>query len=204
MNRRRLALIVLVAASTAAALVYLRAQGDLRLALVDRSGKSTVLGIVPASTYAPRVSPDGRRVVYDAGGTIWIAETSALGSRRRLASGAYPLWSSDGSRVLFIVGAGNRQQLFWQAADGSGAPAMLVDDARAPESWSDAAQVVTYITLKGGSDYDVRARSLQDGTTRPVAALSESNQSSSRVSPDGRWIAYESNDSGAWEVYVEP
>ena len=67
-----------------------------QLAIVDRAGGTTILRTLPLSTYAPRVSPDGRRIVYDAEGAVWIAELSALTAPRRLAQGAYPLWSGDG------------------------------------------------------------------------------------------------------------
>jgi len=180
------------------------AQTPMRLALVDRAGAVTTLGTLPPSTFAPRISPNGRQVVYDAEGAIWVADLTNIDSPRRLASGAYPMWSGDGSRILFIVGAGDGQQLFWQAADGRGDAELLVASARAPESWSTAAQVVTYITLQGGSNYDVWALSLRDRTLEPIAAKPDALEMGSRLSPDGRWLAYESSEPGAREIYVEP
>ena len=89
-------------------------------------------------------------------------------------------------------------------ADGSGQPELLVADARAPESWSDAAQYMTYITLKAGTDYDVWAYSLRDRTSTVVVAKSSVAEMSSRISPDGRWIAYESTETGSRDIFVEP
>jgi eukaryotic-like serine/threonine-protein kinase len=175
-----------------------------QLVLVDRAGVTKPLGRLPPTAFAPRVSPDGRQVVFDAQGAIWIANLDSLSSPRRLATGAYPMWSGDGTRVLFIVGAGDKQQMFWQAADGSGQPELLVADARAPESWSAAAQVMTYITLQGGTNYDVWAYSLRDRTTAPIAARPNSLEMGSRLSPDGRWIAYESTEAGSRDIFVEP
>jgi len=184
--------------------VFAQAPDAWQLVLVDRTGATKPLGRMPPTTFAPRLSPDGRQVVFDAQGTIWIASLDNLGSPRRLGAGAYPLWSADGSRVLFIIPVAGKEQMFWQAADGSGQAELLIDDARAPESWSAAAQVFTYITLKGGTNYDVFAYSLRDRTTAPVAAKTDSAEMSSRLSPDGRWIAYESTESGSREIVIEP
>lgn len=90
-----------------------------QLVLVDRTGATKALGRLPPTTFAPRVSPDGRQVVFDAQGAVWTASLDHLSSPRRLATGAFPMWSADGSRVLFIVGGGESQQLHSQAADGS-------------------------------------------------------------------------------------
>jgi Tol biopolymer transport system component len=175
-----------------------------QLVLVDRTGATKSLGKLPPGVFAPRVSPDGKQVTFDAQGAIWIADLASLSSPRRLASGAFPMWSGDGRRVLFIVGGDDKQQLFWQAADGSGTPELMVGEARAPESWSAAAQVMTYITLKGGTNYDVLAYSLRDRTSTPIAARPDALEMSSRFSPDGRWIAYEQAEAGPRDIFVEP
>jgi eukaryotic-like serine/threonine-protein kinase len=193
------AVIVLVGARAQA-----QAPESWQLVQVDRTGATKPLGRMPPTTFAPRISPDGRQIVFDAQGAIWIAGVDNLSAPRRLATGSYPMWSADGSRVLFIVGVGGTEQMFWQAADGTGQPALLIPDARAPESWSAAAQVLTYITLKGGTNYDVLAYSLRDRTTAAVAARADSAEMSSRLSPDGRWIAYESTESGSREIFIEP
>ena len=99
---------------------FAQAPESWQLVLVDRAGATKALGRLPPTTFAPRVSPDGRQVVFDAQGAVWIASLDNLSSPRRLATGAFPMWSGDGQRVLFIVGGGENQQLFWQAADGSG------------------------------------------------------------------------------------
>ena len=175
-----------------------------QLVQVDRTGAMKMLGKMPPTTFAPRISPNGRQVVFDALAQVWIADLDNLGSPRRLTAGLYPMWSGDGTRVLFIVGFGEKQQMYWTAADGSGQPELLIPDARAPESWSVAAQYMTYITLKNGTDYDVWAYSLRDRTSAPFAAKPGAAEMSSRLSPDGRWIAYESTEAGSRDIFVEP
>ena len=169
--------------------------------MVDRTGTVTPLGTLPVSTFAPRVSSDGRQIVYDAEGAIWIAELTALTAPRRLTQGAYPLWSGDGLQVLFITPRGGREQMFSIPAAG-GTPELLIDDARAPESWSDAAQVLSYITF-AGNDYDVRGYSLRDRSSIAVA-VEPISEMGSRFSPDGTWLAYESFEHGTPEIYLEP
>jgi hypothetical protein len=146
--RRALLLVMLCAVGLSA-----QAPVSFQLVQVDRAGAMKPLGRMPPATFAPRVSPDGRQVAFDADAAVWIASLDNLSAPRRLASGFYPMWSGDGARVLFIVGIGEKQQMCWTPADGSGQPELLIPDARAPESWSTAAQYMTYITLKGGTDY---------------------------------------------------
>jgi Tol biopolymer transport system component len=182
----------------------LAAQPSLRLVLVDRAGMMTTVGTPPPSTFAPRISPNGRQIVYDAEGQIWIAEVPNFASPRRLAAGSFPMWSGDGARVLYIVGGGESQQLFWQAADGRGEAEMLIASARAPESWSEAAQALTYITNSGGANYDVWSFSIRDRKSSPIAATADPVEMGSRLSPDGRWVAYEAGQAGTRQIYVEP
>ena len=174
-----------------------------QLALVDRTGTVAPIGRLPPGTFAPRLSPDGRRVAFDTyDGTIWIADIADIATPRRFATGRFPMWSADGTRLLFAGADGLR--LFWQAVDGSGAPELLNDTARAPESWSTSAQLVTYITLKDNTDYDIWAFSPSDRKMRALVAQPTSAETSSRFSPDGKWLAYQANDSGRHEIYVEP
>jgi len=174
-----------------------------RLAWVDRQGARTPIGTLPPGAFAPRVSPDGRRVAFDTfDGSVWIAELANLSAPRRFAAGRFPMWSPDGQRLLFA--GPNGFQLFWQATDGSDTPELIAETARAPESWSTALGLVSYITLTGTSDYDIWAFSPADRTQRSLLAEPTSAQMGSRFSPDGKWIAYQANDSGRHEIYVEP
>jgi Tol biopolymer transport system component len=113
-------------------------QFELQLVLVDREGRQTPVGSVPGSTFAPRVSPDGREVVFDSNGELWIAKLSDFQSKKRLNTGEAargPLWTGDGKRIVYVTDDQGEEALHWRAADGSGVPERLVKPARAPESW---------------------------------------------------------------------
>ena len=108
MMSRTLLLVLLCAVGLSA-----QAPVSFQLVQVDRAGAMKPLGRMPPGTFAPRISPDGRQVVFDADASIWIASLDNLSAPRRLASGFYPMWSGDGTRVLFIVGSGEKQQMYW-------------------------------------------------------------------------------------------
>jgi dipeptidyl aminopeptidase/acylaminoacyl peptidase len=201
MTKAGLALAALMVAS--ASIVAQQGPPVFELALVDRAGTVVRVGKLPPGTFAPRLSPDGRRLTFDTyDGMIWTADLANIGAPRRFGAGRFPMWSADGSRILFSGSDGMR--LYWQAADGSGSPELLTENARAPEFWSTTAQLVTYITLKSAGDYDIWAFSPVDRKMGALVAAPASAEMSSRFSPDGKWLAYQANDSGMFEVYVEP
>ena len=177
----------------------------LRLDLVDHSGKHTELGTLPISTFAPRTSPDGRHLTFDTqdGPTVWIADFPSLKAMRRLPSTAkYPMWSADSERIFFIAVHNGQEALYWRKADGTGDAELLAEPARAPEHLLKRLQSITFITLKG--DYDLWRYSLADRKATPLVEVPRSSQHSSRISPDERWLAYVSDETGRFEIYVQP
>jgi len=184
-------------------------RGNYNLVLVDRTGRRTLIGVLPGSTFAPRISPNGRDIVFDTSddGVIWIAPLSDVASRRRLTTSGRnrgPLWSGDGQRILYVTDFDREEALFWRPADGSGMPELLLKPVRAPESWSTALQRFSFITLKEAGDYDVFTYSIGEKRATPFVTIPGSPQHSSSFSPDGRWIAYASGETGRLEVYVQP
>jgi serine/threonine-protein kinase len=192
-------------------LIYLStASTEVQLSFVDLSGPVKPVRTIPAGAFGPRISPDGKQVAYRVGDAVWIADLSGNTPPRRLNGaerGDAPVWSPDGQRIVFISNFNGQEALFSRRADGSGAAELLVDRARAPESWSAVHDAVSYITLVGpagdAGDYDIWTYSFKDKKATPLVAIPPSAQSGSRFSPDGRWMAYESNESGRAEIYVE-
>jgi eukaryotic-like serine/threonine-protein kinase len=179
---------------------------QLRLDLVDLSGKHQEIGTVPISTFAPRISPDGRHVTFDTQErepAVWIADFPSLKSMRRFPSMAkYPMWSADSQRIFFIAVHNGQEALYWRKADGTGDAELLTEPARAPEHLLKGMQSLTFITLRG--DYDVWRYSLADKKATPLVEVPRSSQHSSRVSPNERWLAYVSDETGRFEVYLQP
>jgi Tol biopolymer transport system component len=119
----------------------------------------------------------------------------------------YPIWSADGLRLLFISIRNGQPAIYSQPLDGSSAAERLTETARAPESYSAVNQMLSYITLNtegGSADYDIWTYSFRDKKAAPLIVVKNSAQHSSRFSPDGKWIAYVSDESGRLELYVQP
>jgi Tol biopolymer transport system component len=202
--------IIIIVAAAVVAIVLVAAQSarQLELALVDRNGNRERVGFLPLATFAPRISPNGRQLLFDTlnvnDAGMWIADFPSLAQPRRLPEmGQFPMWSADGERIIFNGLHEREQALFWRKADGTGSPELLSRPARAPEHWSAKMQSLTFITL-AGSDYDVWRYSLAEKKASALVVTPGSSQHSSRLSPDERWIAYVSDESGRFEVYVQP
>jgi Tol biopolymer transport system component len=203
------ALILCVIVAVAIASRNLSLQLDNQLALVDRAGTRTPVGPLPGRTFAPRISPDGSEVVFDTqnDGALWIAKLSNIAAKRKLSNGGSnrgPIWSADGKRILYITDYQNEEALYWRAADGTGMPEQLARPVRAPESLSLMGRELSFITLMQGGDYDVWMYSFSTKQTTPFIVVPGSPQHSSHFSPDGKWIAYVSAQTGRLEVWVRP
>ena len=201
MNRFGIFVLVL-----AAALTLSGQPRQLSLVLVGRDGRKTPVGFLPGDTFAPRISPDGKRIAYDTDsndGKVWIAELSKLSSPRRATTGHdhYPMWSADGDQIVFTRDEQNQQALFIGRADGTGSAERLAT-GRAPESWSAQNQVMSFITLS--NYYSIWTYSLRNKKATPLIDTPGVTQHSSRFSPDGKWIAYTSIETGRFEVFVQP
>jgi len=207
--RLRIVILCALLAVVAAVSLNLSLQRDYQLTLVDTSGNRTPLGPVPGRTFAPRISPDGNEVVFDTqdDGALWIAKLTNIAGKRKLSTGGSnrgPIWSVDGKRILYITDYQNEEALFWRAADGTGTPELLSKPVRAPESLSPEGGILSMITLKPGGDYDLFTFSFATKQQTPFNVVAGSPQHSSHFSPDGKWIAFVSAQTGRLEVYVRP
>ena len=178
---------------------------EFRLGLVDRAGNRTMIGRLPAGAFSPRLSPDGTRIAVDAApGTVYVAPLLDPATWRQLGPGRFPVWSADGRQIVFTNNDTDQvEALFLRTVDGNAAPETLLKPGRAAESWSAAAQTLSVLMLNG-EDYSIRTMSLAQKTNAPFVDAVGSTQMGSQFSRDGRWIAYDSNESGRYEVYVEP
>jgi Tol biopolymer transport system component len=206
LTRLRAGLIVgLALAAAVTATLFFGQTRQLSLVLVDRDGRKTQIGFLPAHTFAPRISPDGKRVAYDAeDGGVWIAEISNLSTPRRIGRvGAdhYPMWSASGDQIVITSDEPSQQALYIERADGTGTAERLAK-GRAPESWSAPNQMLSFIALS--NYYSIWTYSLRDKKAVALIDTPGVTQHSSRFSRDGKWIAYTSVETGRFEVFVQP
>ena len=182
-----------------------------RLAAIDRNGEHLKVWEERAPINWPRLSPDGRRLVYQniqamAGSLdLWV-EDLERGSRLRITKdggGALPVWSPDGSQIAYLTGAIGKGVITIAAADGASVSATLPCPGLRclPTDWSrDGKSLLA--NVYGSAGVDVWTLSIgSDGTSRPLLAESHVERDA-RLSPDARLIAYVSEQSGRPEVSV--
>jgi Tol biopolymer transport system component len=205
----------LAAMSPTGTLVYKPAAGEATLGRVDLHGRFTPL-VSRLQAYAyPRLSPDGKRIAMSISAAgrsdIWLYDIASGTPTRFTNSGSLndrPEWTPDGRRVLYRSDRSGRPAIWWQPADQS-APATPL---QASDQHSFYEGVITpddrslvYQIDDGGADQaDVMVRALAgDTASRPVAAT-RFLEAQARVSPDGKWVAYVTDASGASQVVVQP
>jgi serine/threonine-protein kinase len=192
------------------ALVTARGGTRSQLSWIARDGTATVIAKDPGQYDAPRLSPDGRRIAVVAGDQdkfdIWIYDMDT-GTFSRLSSvqaAGSPSWSPDGSRV-FYVGLGDKERFaVWsQLADG-GSPAEKVIDARGLTSGvvlaPDGRSVL--LTMYNNNSWDQFRVNLDSVKVAVPYLTAQVNEVSPAFSPDGKWVAVVSSESGRGEVYV--
>jgi tRNA A-37 threonylcarbamoyl transferase component Bud32 len=183
------------------------------LVWVDRTGREEPLA-APARAYNhPRLSPDGTRVVLSISSDqdmdlwMWDLRRETL-TRLTFAQGNdwFPLWTPDGRRIVFSsAGAGGSISLFWIPADGTGKPESLTSggDYFATGVSPDGTQVVLHQNTQTARGDLLKMSLGGDRRVEPILRTPFDEQEGT-ISPDGRWIAYESDSSGGPEIYVRP
>ncbi len=215
----RISLLVAGLALAGIAFTAEQTPASFELALVDLQGQKKVLGTVPGSAFAPRVSRDGRRVAFEQTDPpasadeveltrIYVAPLDKLEDKQPLKvtviarRNVAAVWSPEGDRVAFVAQGNGADALFWQRSDGGIHPIYLVD-GRAVEGWYDNDQIVS-ITLTGTRDYGISRLDLGTKKVTRLVDLPGSEQHSAQISPDGKWIAYASTETGRQEIWIEP
>jgi serine/threonine-protein kinase len=211
--------------SVAGTLAYLPGQGTSGVPIhwMDRDGTTTPLRSTPANWTALRFAPDGNRLALQinmvgAGADLWVYEW-ARDLLTRLISDpgnrANPVWTPDGRRIVFGAAPGNQgtQNLYWQRADGIGDAQRLTESAHGhvPGSWHPNGKFLAFAELNPQTNFDLLILPMEGDEAsgwkpgKPTDFLkSRHDEREPMFSPDGRWIAYQSNESGRHEVYVRP
>jgi serine/threonine-protein kinase len=179
------------------------------LVWVDRDGRETPILAPPRAYVHPRISPDGDRVAassQDQEYDIWLWTRGTL-TPFTFGPGvdSYPVWTADGKRLIFIS---EREgfNLFWQAADGTGAAERLTRSRNGQAATGISPDGTRLIFTEYSETTDSDVLQLELTGTHTVTSLVQSRfvERNGIVSPAGRWLAYEANDSGQFEIYVRP
>jgi Tol biopolymer transport system component len=177
---------------------------ETQLVWVARDGLETPVGIPPRRYFHPRVSPDGSRMALEIEGDqagVWVADLRrGTMSRFSTTEARNAIWSPDGARLTFEGGGTERHDLFWKRADGTGADEPLASTKAArntPTSWAPDGSALAF-----AADGDLWIYRVADHAVRPFLT-SSADETAAMFSPDGRWLAYVSDETGRREVYVQ-
>ena len=195
-------------------LIYLSggmAELDRIMIWVDRKGKTQTLATIRGMSLIFSLSPDGRRLVRSSGADrdIWVNDLERGGFTRVTSAGnnVNAIWTPDGKRVVYSSGLPEKN-LFWKPADSSGPAQRLTTSANSQfaGSFSPDAKLMAFAELDPAQNSDIWLLPFDAGSPgRPRSFLQTPfSESNPIISPDGHWIAYQSNESGRFEIYVQP
>ena len=182
------------------------------LVWVDRQGREMPISVPPRPYLYPRLSSDATRVAVtatDQAFDIWVWDLDRTTLTRISVDPEvdnHPVWTADGRRLIFSSERAGTRNLYWQAADGTGAVERLTESPNLQNAGAvspDGRRLIfTEAVPKMGTDL---MQVELDGTHRVTPLVHSSfSERNGVVSPDGRWLAYEANDSGRFEISVRP
>jgi serine/threonine-protein kinase len=201
-------------------LVYVPSAGEAAnpsIFWLGADGKLQPLRSVPAAYDTIRFAPDGERLaaaILNQQSDIWTYEWGRDVMSRVTSDptlDARPVWSPDGRRIAFRSARSGIDNLYWQRADGTGEPQRLTESKvpHRPKSWHPSGKFLAYEEI--GRERDVWILPVEGDDAsgwrpgKPGAFLSGAfNETEPAFSPDGRWLAYASDEPGRTEVYVVP
>ncbi len=184
-----------------------------RLLRLDRQGNARAEIPEELSFEQPRYSPDGRRIavgVFTSNLTadLWVVDRTRHNLQRItfVGAAARPEWSRDGRRIAFgyLPLASSSWEVYTAPADGSGQPDSLIVSPGSdyPNSWTLHGDTLIYWHQSSATRGDILYKA--PGSEPQVFAGTPANESHATLSPDGRWLAYVSDESGRRDVYLRP
>jgi serine/threonine-protein kinase len=184
-----------------------------QMAWLDNSGKLQPLIAAPGAYAHPRISPDGLRLAFIENGDIYIHDVQRDATNRLTFSGHTnsPVWAQDSKHLIF-QSASNRSVIYWARSDGAADPQELLERSYSSTPWSVSRDGrLLYFERNPETGIDLWTLPLdftdpdhpKPGKPEPFLRT-PADETVARFSPDGRWIAYRSNESGHNEIYVRP
>jgi serine/threonine-protein kinase len=171
---------------------------------VDRTGKEKRLDLPLRHYLCPRLSPDGRRLAVNVGGRNVFVMDLERGTTTRLTAnidGGLPVWTPDGRYVSYGLSAGSA----WRIADLSRDVEPLTDSENwnLPSSWTPDGEVLAFVDMNPDTGFDIWLLNNNGGGEPNSLMQTPANEEYPEFSPDGRWLAYTTNETGQMEVYVQ-
>jgi serine/threonine protein kinase len=180
------------------------------LVWVDHQGRTEAITPFKAPFSASRLSPDGQRIACRTLARerqIWVYDLNR-GTATKLTSegvAGWLTWTLDGRRLVFEWMRAFPSNIYWQTADGSSPMERLTKSeyGARPGSWSPDGETLAFVEYRQDSGWDIQLLYMRDRRVAPFLN-SRFYEACPEFSPDGRWIAYASDESGRREVYVRP
>ncbi|MBI4474963.1 MAG: PD40 domain-containing protein [Acidobacteria bacterium] len=190
--------------------------GRRQLTWFDRTGKR--LGVAheqdAGNVLGPELSPDGRRVAVQRttqnNQDVWLMDLARGGSVRftvDVSNDGFPVWSPEGTRIAFASARKGPYNLYLKPSSGVGAEELLRETASAkiPQDWSKDGRFLLYYEIDPKTNRDLWALEMTGNERKTrVVANTPSEERLAQFSSDGRFVAYETNESGQFEIVVQP
>jgi len=201
--------------SRSGTLVYLEGRSDASsspIVWMDAAGKQeTLLASFPAHPITPRFSPDGKRLALAVANDVYVYDLARSAPLRLTVNpggaNSYPVWAPDGKHIVYL---GNNA-LWWARSDGSGQPQQIYPMSAVAASFSPDGRLLALHQAGNGTGRDIWILPLDTADPdhpkpgKPELFLAtKGNDVEPAFSPDGRWLAYTSSDSGTLQVFVRP
>jgi eukaryotic-like serine/threonine-protein kinase len=204
----------LVNFSTGKSIAYVPASGRPKrnaIVWVDRAGVEQPTAASGGAYFQPRLSPDGRRVAVTVSGPehddVWLYDLTREAWSRFTSEGnsAFPLWTLDGRRLTFVSDKAGPDNMYWKPLDGSGPEERLLANERPNYSfsWSQTGSLA-YVVVHPRALQDIWILSSEQPRKPSSFLETPFGEGAPVFSPDGRSVAYVSNESGRNEIHVRP
>ena len=177
---------------------------------VDRNGKEQQIPVSPNYHGTSRVSPDATKIAVTIGSEntdIYVYDFTRQTLRRLTydkSIDSAPAWTPDGKRIVFRSNR-NGEGIYWKRADGNGEVEKLLsvpDRVLFPSSFSPDGKILAFTAVSQSTDEDIGILSLNGRREWKLLLQEKHGENNPQISPDGRFVAYSSNETGRWEVYI--